>query len=244
MSSKGRTKLGLSPLSPSPSLGPQVASRLRNGIFEGVLAPGTRLVEPALAAELGISRGPVREALQRLAAEGLVTEEPRHGYRVVMLTATDVREICELRAAIEGRATQILAASRRGGSLEELDSILRRLEVALVGTDPRTSIDLDLAFHEALCRLSGNRRLHAAFLVHAPVLRTLFRLDSDVFGLPASGTAQQQHRLILDAVATDNPSMAQEAIDVHMRQAERLWQESLGHRSEGSDSSAKPKPKL
>ena len=84
---------------------------LREQILTGNLRNGTHLVEAKLAARLAVSRGTIREALKMLAAEGLVDEEARRGAFVVMLDRDDVREIYDLRAAIEGRAAYLLAAS-------------------------------------------------------------------------------------------------------------------------------------
>jgi GntR family transcriptional regulator of gluconate operon len=92
----------LAPLRRAETLSDMTTELLRERILAGDFNLGERLVEARIARRLQISRGPVREALRQLRAEGLVREEPRRGVFVVDLTVDDVREIYELRAAIEG----------------------------------------------------------------------------------------------------------------------------------------------
>src|SRR6202043_1796297 len=102
----------LPPLDARRSLAEDAVELLRHEILSGRFRQGEHLVETKIAQQLRVSRGPVREAFKLLRAEGLVKEEPRRGMFVVSLSARDAREIYELRAAIEGRAAQLLAASR------------------------------------------------------------------------------------------------------------------------------------
>ena len=104
----------------SPTLSERSAELIRERILAGDFASGDRLVEAKIAEQLGISRGPLREALKQLAAEGLVREEPRRGTFVATPTADDVRDIYDLRAAIEGRATRLVIANGDPAALEAL----------------------------------------------------------------------------------------------------------------------------
>src|SRR5712692_2244847 len=101
----------LPPLDARRSLVEEAAELLRQEILSGRFRQGEHLVETKIAEQLRVSRGPVREAFKLLRAEGLVEEEPRRGTFVVSLSARDATEIYELRAAIEGRAAHLLAAS-------------------------------------------------------------------------------------------------------------------------------------
>src|ERR671927_1179987 len=96
----------LQPLAPRATLADSTADALRERILAGLFGPGERLVEAEIARQLRISRGPVREALAKLREEALVRDEPRRGWFVSELTADDIREIYELRAAIEARGAQ------------------------------------------------------------------------------------------------------------------------------------------
>jgi DNA-binding GntR family transcriptional regulator len=217
---------GLRPIAPARPLSDEVTDALRERIYRGDITAGDRLVEATLAGQLGVSRGPVRDALQKLRGEGLVVEQARRGFRVVELTAEDITNICELRAAVEGRCAQLLAAKKDSDAVDELKEVLREMTRAATEGDPRRHIELDLQFHESLCKLSGNRRLHATFLLHAPIIRTLFRLDSQIE--PPSKMTVAQHRVILRAIESGSPKAAQAAVDEHMVISERLLREYLG----------------
>ena len=103
----------LAPLIAPRKLAEDAATILREQILKGGFRRGTHLVEAKLAVRLGVSRGTIREAFKTLVAEGLIDEEPRRGAFVVTLGASDVREIYELRAAIEGCAARLLPGYRR-----------------------------------------------------------------------------------------------------------------------------------
>lgn len=92
-----------------PTRGHHVAHTLRDKVLDGIYAPGVRLTECDLCAELGVSRTPVRSALSMLAAEGLVTHEPNVGYTVRSFTIKDIKGVYDCRAALEGLAARIVA---------------------------------------------------------------------------------------------------------------------------------------
>src|SRR5690348_4650757 len=167
----------LTPLTPPDTLAQSTAELLRERLLSGAFAPGERLVEAEIARQLGISRGPVREALARLRAEGLAYEEPRRGSFVAALSAEDVREIYELRAALETQAARLLIQRGDGAAFARLDGIVAGLRRAAEEDDRAGFAALDAEFHEELCRSSGNNRLHRTFVTHAGVLRTLLRLE-------------------------------------------------------------------
>jgi DNA-binding GntR family transcriptional regulator len=221
----------LTALRPTRSMSDDVAAILRRAILRLEFEPGERLVESALASELQISRAPVREALLKLAAEGLVIEEPRRGYRVIKLDHREVREIYELRSAIEGLAAELLQQSRSKAATSELRRILEQAADAGTRGDNRRVTELDFAFHEALCRLSGNRRLHAVFRTLAPALQTLFNLDEAVFGPPA--VTISEHLPIVEAIERGDPSARQLVAD-HMTNAERQLSHYLRRREKPS----------
>ena len=109
------------------SLSPEeAADQIREEILAGRLGQGERLVEVRIADALNISRGPVREAFKLLRAEGLLNEEQNRGTYVVQLSSDDVREIYDLRAAIESRAAKLLARSGRPADLEAIRQALYR----------------------------------------------------------------------------------------------------------------------
>ncbi len=134
--------------------------QLKEEIRTNRMPPGFQAPEPEIALRLGMSRTPVREALIRLEAEGLVELIPRRGARVLPISAADMKEIYEILTALEPEAAAHLAA--RGPShaeLEPLETATNRMEEALDADDLDAWADADDLFHSTLLELHGNRRL-------------------------------------------------------------------------------------
>lgn len=131
----------------------RVYAALRERISDGDLVRGTKLRQEALAEELGVSRTPLREALRRLAAEGLVEFHPNRGAHVTEISTEDVRSAYEARLIVEPGAARI-AATRR--TPDHLDALRRAVEAQRAATDQLASYAASRAFHLALVRASGN----------------------------------------------------------------------------------------
>ncbi len=207
----------LQPLQAPRSLAEDAADRIREQILAGGFRQGEHLVEARIAEQLNVSRGPVREALKLLRAEGLVEEEPRRGTFVARLDGADVREIYQVRAAVEGQAAKILASSRPAAELEEMRSFAAAIDRAIAAGDVAEVSRADLAFHEALCRLSGNARLAEVFNRYVPVLRGLLRLDERVYA--SLDEIAHQHRPLLDAIERGDATLASRLFEEHSEQA-------------------------
>ncbi|WP_158299974.1 GntR family transcriptional regulator [Glycomyces paridis] len=139
-----------------------IAERLREAVVEGSLPPGAALGEAELAFQLGVSRGPLREAMQRLTAEGLLVIPRRRGLAVRTMTAEDVRDVHWLRARIEpelGRRILARPAAERKTVLAELGAEVKRMQRALRRDDARALGDAYLDFHRALAAWGGSLRL-------------------------------------------------------------------------------------
>ncbi|MFN8233998.1 MAG: GntR family transcriptional regulator [Actinomycetota bacterium] len=203
----------LQPLEAPRSLAEDAADRIREQILAGGFPQGEHLVEARIAEQLNVSRGPVREAFKLLRAEGLLMEEPRRGTFVVSLSARDVREIYGLRAAIEGRAARLLAAERDPDAIEELRRLLDAIEVAAAEGDAAAVYRADLAFHDGVCRLSANARLHEVFERYVPMLRALLRVDERMHESPDAVAAQ--HRPLFEAIEAGDTVRAVEGFEAH-----------------------------
>jgi DNA-binding GntR family transcriptional regulator len=210
----------LPPLDGHRSLVEDAVELLRHEILSGRFRQGEHLVETKIAQQLRISRGPVREAFKLLRAEGLVKDEPRRGMFVVSLSARDAREIYELRAAIEGRAAQLVAASGDAGKIRELSRLSAAIERAEAANDATAVYACDLAFHDALCRLSDNARLHEVFVRYVPALRALLRLDKRVHG-PLEH-AKGVHRPLMQAIEAGDAELAKVLAERHCDDAGQL----------------------
>jgi DNA-binding GntR family transcriptional regulator len=133
---------------------------IRRRILDNVYPPGHQVLEQALAEELGISRTPVREALVRLAEEGLVEVVPRHGMRVLPVSPVDMAEIYTVLAALESAAAEIVASRHPSeDDLRPLMKATRDMEGALKRDDLDAWADADERFHQTLVALAGNRML-------------------------------------------------------------------------------------
>jgi DNA-binding GntR family transcriptional regulator len=216
---------GLRPLAPPRSLAEDAADRIREQILGGGFEQGEHLVEARIAEQLSVSRGPVREAFKLLRAEGLLEEEPRRGTFVVSISAGDVREIYGLRAAIEGRAAKLLAASGNAESIAQLRKLSEAIEAAAAAGDPAEVSRTDLAFHTAVCELSGNRRLLEVFLRYVPMLRSLLQLDERVY--PSIDAISQQHGPLVDAIEAGNQQEATKLFEAHSEEAGELIAEYI-----------------
>jgi GntR family transcriptional regulator of gluconate operon len=207
----------LKPLEAPRSLAEDAADRIREQILAGGFGQGEHLVEAKIAEQLNISRGPVREAFKLLRAEGLLKEEPRRGTFVVSLTANDVREIYGLRAALEGRAARLLARSRDPGALARLVALADDIDAAVAAGDAVAVSRADLAFHEGLCELCGNARIHEVFVRYVPTLRALLRLDERV--LSSLDEVSNQHRPLADAIRSGSEDEAGRLLAEHAEHA-------------------------
>lgn len=197
------------------SLSLQAYERLRADILTCSILPGEQIAQAALAEKYQLGTTPVREALQRLAQEGLVRAIPRFGYEVSPITLADVEEMYELRAVIEPDAAR-LAALR--ATRQQLDAILTSADFSYTyGDHPSYThfLGLNTAFHTTIASASGNRRL--AELV-ASVLDELLRVFH--LGLDLKDSAEEmrsQHMELAEACAA---RAAQRAADLALAEIE------------------------
>ena len=194
-------------------LGHHAADSIRDAILQGSFCPGERLVESAIAAQLNLSRGPVRDALKQLALEGLVAIVPRRGTFVSQLSGVDIQEISTLRGAIEGLAARLLAEEQDEETIKRLETLLD--EMAEVGDrDPVRFASLDLEFHETLARASRHRRLYQSWTN----LRTqtwMFIRETRLSKLGSAESAREVHESIVRAIAAGDSAEAERATRFH-----------------------------
>lgn len=153
------------------SLDRQAADWIRDAIFSGDLAPGSRLTEIALAKQIGLSRSTVRAGMQRLASEGLLIQHAYTGWEVVSLSAEDAWELYTLRSNLEGMASRLAAANIDDAGRKKLREALAALKFAIADMDRRRIAEADLAFHKTVVALSGHRRLIVQYgLISDPVM--------------------------------------------------------------------------
>jgi DNA-binding GntR family transcriptional regulator len=141
-----------------------VGERIRSNIIDGTLAPGSQLNEVELASSFGVSRGPVREALQRLIQEGLLRSEPHRGVFVPVMADEDIDDVYLARAALETAAVQRIAQLGRSASAyQALDSRVRAMRKAAEAGKWGALADRDLDFHAELVSAASSPRLQRMF---------------------------------------------------------------------------------
>ena len=208
-----------------------VQNEIERMIVGGELGAGAKLSENSIAMRLGVSRGPVREALRGLEPTGLVRVEKNRGVFVRLLSLVDADEIYELRATLDQMAGRKLAASITAEQLKELRALIERMAKAAARDDLDAYHPLNLAFHDALVEYAGNKKMLHTYrrLVNELNLfrrHTLAQRDR----LP---TSTREHRRIVDAIAAREPDTAGRLLFDHvMASRERMHSTNA---SAGSD---------
>jgi len=197
-------------------LADEVADRIRDAIFSGSYEPGSQLREVELSAALGVSRGPVREALLRLEREGLVRSEWHRGATVTALSSEDVAELDSLRDALEQLAVGLVIDRATDDDLATIDKTVERMDRA---ADEHEMVRCDIDFHDAVYAASGHRRLDEAWQairsqVHLFLL-TRIGVESEGYltGVPA------EHRRLADALRARDRDTALELFATHRGEA-------------------------
>lgn len=190
---------------------------IREAIATGELKPGGQIVETVIAARIGVSRSPVREALRQLEQQGLVHSIPNRGTFVAALGEGDVEEIVLLRGALEGLAAR-LAADRMGRrDLRVLEEIVARMaQHTSPGVQEESAfIEADAEFHSALVRFSGHQRLQRMWSELDPFI-WLLTVNAQGIRRDEREVIAREHRALLDTLAGADPEAAQQAVWQHI----------------------------
>jgi DNA-binding GntR family transcriptional regulator len=203
-------------------LADEAADRIREAIFTGAFAPGSALREVDLAADLGVSRGSVREGLGLLEREGLIRTAWHRGTRVLDITRVDIEEVYSLRAALDRLASLTAHQNAADEQLAALDRLVDDMESALDreagGAD---LVVLDMAFHDAVYAAAGNARLTTAWQairsqVHLfQVRRVELALDHYRRRVVA------EHRQLAELIRDGDPARLARAAESHVHSARR-----------------------
>ena len=226
-----------------------LASAIQARVLSGEIATGARLRQESLAAEFGVSRTPVREALRKLQASGLVEVQPRRGALVRRPSARDVREAYEVRAELEGLAASLAAARIRDGELHRLreaQRLFRRSVTSLLAWRRRQARDelvrgeahgdwiaANDSFHLAIQEAAGNRRLRATLTeLHETFPRELTWI---VLGESAKLLEENiaQHEAILEAIERHDRADSRRLMIEHVLSAGELVTRRFEERRSG-----------
>lgn len=136
-----------------------VFNTLREAILRGDLRPGERLMELQLAAKLGVSRTPIREAIRMLEQEGLAVTVPRKGAQVAKMTEKDMEDVLVIRASLDKLAVELACDVITEQQLEQLEEAARNFETVSKTTDLKKIAEADVAFHDVIYEATGNAKL-------------------------------------------------------------------------------------
>ncbi|GAA3358633.1 GntR family transcriptional regulator [Saccharopolyspora gregorii] len=199
-----------------------VADQLRSAIMYGSLPPGSQMGEAELASRLGVSRGPLREAMQRLVQEGLLHSEPHRGLFVTTLDADDVADIYLARLAVERAACERIVRHHRVEAVAELTAAQARIVSAAGLGDAIELSDADQEFHETLVRVSGSPRLQRMAQTLLVEKRMCLTALQDKYTADPQ-TLVDEHAGLVDAIESGDEALLLARLEAHMNDAlERL----------------------
>jgi DNA-binding GntR family transcriptional regulator len=204
-------------------LATQVVDRLRQLVLSGRLPPGTKLIQEHVAAELRVSRTPLREAIRILVYEGLLTVNPSNGsVQVVEISDKEARELYEIREMIDGLAARLCASQHLSPEqLQELGDLAARMNDTFEPFDMNTFITTHSRFHITILRLAGNSRLQQFEPIVGMSAQMLFhRYPTRVDRMRQSA---EEHFEIIKAIASQDGERAERVARAHIQAASAFW---------------------
>jgi DNA-binding GntR family transcriptional regulator len=188
----------------------RVTRLLRDDITLGRRLPGARLVERDIAAELNVSRLPVREAIRALVSEGIVVARPRSWAKVREFTTRDIQDFAEVREAIETLIFTFAAERHDASGLERLLGVVDREEEAAAAGDADAARTAAAEFHEIVGQLASNDMLNELIGVFVTRLRWLFGQHDDLIGMA------QEHRVLYATIAARDVTTLRTMVPHHL----------------------------
>src|SRR6266568_7029169 len=196
------------------SLPEAVGKALRRRILNNELPAETRLVEANLAAEFGVSRGTIRDALRSLHAEGLIAIVPRRYSVVTRMSPGDAEDVCFARYVLEDGSVQAGFGPGRKELARGLRVAMQRMSAAAVTDDMEALVDGDTRFHELLVDVSGRSRLKDLWSILNSQMGALMRSEIERQGIGLTD-AVERHRELFDAVSSGDVARLRVALREH-----------------------------
>lgn len=220
---------------PTKLLRDEIYARIKEAVLSCEIAPGAGVREQELAAQFGVSKSPVRDALHRLQSEGLIEVLPRKGYRVKVISLEDALELYEMRIILECACTERLVRVASKSDLVALESYKRGPNT----TAQREWIDYNRKFHIAIAGMCGSNRL---FYATRDILQAFDRLTSTSIsqlesattkGIPAFEKMDREHREIIAALKERDTERAVRLMRMHIETSRTRFLESYASRPRG-----------
>ena len=178
----------------------QVANQIREAIKSGKLKPGDRLIETVLAKEMNIGRNAVREAIRYIEKEGLIVTTPFKGAQVVEMSKNDLKDIYDVRNALETLALNTLAIKIDNEKTRVLDALVKEMKAVSKKGNLKAIIDVDLKFHRTICELSENKVLLEAWSGLSNRLRAFIASGDDLYEEDTPEVTLGTHYPVFDAI--------------------------------------------
>jgi len=214
----------------SATLSEDLAQQLSNAIVQGEIPQGSKISEPELAKQYGVSRGPLREAIVKLEGLGLVTRTANIGARVIELNIQDMLDTFSMREALEGMAARLAATSMARHEVESLYALLDKHQAHLDDNQDEHYVQQggNDDFHLRIIHASGNAKLIRLLTEELyAVIRMYRRHTADQRSDPRQ--ALREHRAILDAIANHEGDLAELLMRRHISRASHLLKQAMEH---------------
>lgn len=201
-----------------PSLVDLATDKIRELLLSGTIRPGERVREEWLTSILGISRPPVREAIQVLLQQGLLVRSPRRGVSVVTLSDEDVSDIYSLRGALDQFAIQLGVPVKDPHLLEPLRSAIEEMRRSADAGDHPRYVEANRLFHVALVALGGNRRLTSMYVMLMNQMQLLMSVNLSRESEADREVGVRRHEELFAAIESGDPQLALVALEAHGEQ--------------------------
>lgn len=202
-----------------------VFNTLRQAILTGELKPGERLMEIHLANRLGVSRTPIREAIRKLELEGLVTMIPRRGAEVARITEKSLKDVMEVRRALDALSVELACDRISREELTELETACGNFEQAVNAKDVKIIAQADVSLHDIIVRTTGNQRLiQLVNNLAEQMYRYRFEYIKD---FSQHQRLIEEHRIIYDSIVRKDKEIASQAARTHIDNQESTIMEQI-----------------
>ena len=202
-----------------------VFNTLRQAILTGELKPGERLMEIHLADRLGVSRTPIREAIRKLELEGLVIMIPRKGAQVAKITEKNLKDVLEVRRALDTLSVQLSCERITDEQIAELKEACVEFEKVVKDNNTKAITEADVKFHDIINQSTKNARL---IQLINNLAEQMYRYRLEYIKDSSYHTRLvEEHKVILDAIINNNPEAAAKAVVLHIDNQEKTILEHL-----------------
>ena len=187
---------------------------LKTEIVKGFLEPGTKLFEDKIATQMGVSRTPVREAIQKLAAEGLIKIAPNQTLIVTEISLEDIKEVLQIRGVLEGLAARVVAKKITSQEIDELEKIVTQMGLYVIKKDLTSYCKVDDEFHNLILNVCGNKWI---IQIRDNLGNFIYRFRIKSLSVPGRlKCSLEEHQKIMESLKKHNSEEADRLSQIHM----------------------------